>query len=127
LFARLYTEQIHHRKRLNGIVSKALIEGVCYEKVEEGLYYYAATRFDENTLNELTTKCGHQALIGYVNFIDNTAYYPFSLSIENSEALYQFYKGRLNILVLRVSESDSSLLDWLDDIDTTSHVAAIAK
>src|SRR5919202_95084 len=32
--------------------------------------------------------------------MDNTAYYPFTLSIRNPKALYEFYKGRLNILVM---------------------------
>ncbi len=97
--AALRTEEIHHREALNRIVSKAIADGVSYEEVEAGLCYYAATGFDEASLKEVKAKCGEQVLVAYVNFIDNTAYYPFSLSIQNSEALYQFYTGRLNVLV----------------------------
>jgi hypothetical protein len=34
-----------------------------------------------------------------VNNLDNTAYYPFTLSIRNPEALYRFYEGTLSITI----------------------------
>lgn len=90
----------HHRDKLNEIIMDALDKGVSYAEVEEGVFYHASTKFDEASLNSLVEKCEHQAIIVLVNLMDNTAYYPFTLSIRNPEALYQFYKGRLNIVVL---------------------------
>ncbi|MBI5678719.1 MAG: hypothetical protein HZC52_09605 [Planctomycetes bacterium] len=92
-------EERHHRDRLNVILAEALKNGFSYEEVEEGLHYYAATRFDELSLNEVVKRCDGKPLFQYVDFIDNTGYFPLTLSIRDPAALYKFYRGGLTLLV----------------------------
>lgn len=94
------SKEVNHRDRLNEIVREALKEGVSWAEVEEGVFYHTSTRFEEASLNCIAEKCERQPIIELLNVMDNTAYYPFTLSIRNPEALYEFYKGRLNILVM---------------------------
>ena len=97
--APLQSKERHHRGKLNKVIADALNKGVSYVKAESGLFYYAATRLDEESLNKIAEKCNSQPIAACLNFMDNTAYYPFTLSISNPTALYEFYKGRLNIIV----------------------------
>jgi hypothetical protein len=98
----LHSHEIHHREKLNSIISTALKNGVGYEEVEEGLHYLVSTGAIPNNLDSPKDECLGPGIAFLINEIkyNKTGYYPFTLSILNSEALYQFYQDNLLITIL---------------------------
>ena len=98
----LHSHEVHHREKLNSIISTALKNGVGYEEVEEGLHYLVSTGAIPNASDLPKSKCYRTGIISFVNEIiyNNAGYYPFTLSISDPEALYEFYRGCLFIVVL---------------------------
>lgn len=91
----LHSQEIHHRDKLNKLVSCALIEGTAYEEVEHGLFYVATTRFNSEIFTDISSKRKGLLLAALVNQIGHYAYYPITLSLNDPLALYRFYAGEL--------------------------------
>jgi hypothetical protein len=92
---------------LNEVIYKAKLKYCCITRpVEEGLYYVAnyggIKTFDAPTRIMDHTKGEANLIISHVNLFkfNNCGYYPFTLSIEDSAALVDFYTGELSILVV---------------------------
>ncbi len=97
-----HSTDTHHREKLNEIIRVALAKGKNWLEVENGVYYYVAKDFDITDVDAIISKCVGELFIFYVNEAkySNTAYYPFSLSIEDPDAFLEFYAGELSIFVL---------------------------
>jgi len=92
---------------LNEVIHEAKLKYCCITRpVEEGLYYvenYGGIKnFDAQTQIMSHTKDEANLIISHVNLFkfNNFGYYPFTLSIEDSAALVDFYAGELSILVV---------------------------
>lgn len=98
----VHAQEIHHRERLNSLIGAAVNNGVGYAEVEEGLHYLVSTGASPNPLDPIKDKCYGTGIVSLVNELKhgNTGYYPFTLSFSDPEALYDFYRGWLFILIL---------------------------
>jgi hypothetical protein len=116
----------NHKERLNQIIANSLECGISYDQIEEGLYYCAMTKFEQDAPETMVSLC-KTPVAAYLNLklFANTGYYPFTLSIENPLALYKFYKGELNLLVFidldviaRKSSARGFKAEFFTDVDT---------
>jgi hypothetical protein len=90
----------NHLEKLNRLIEEAFLKGFCYEEVEKGVFYYVSKIFDENSLSYIVDMCIGKPIIIFPNHIENTAYYPFTLSVRNPFALYDIYNRSLTILII---------------------------
>lgn len=89
-------------KELNECIELALADGFCVREIEKGLTYYIESRsIDEAFLNSIFSKI-KKPLVFFANEVKHASlgYYPFTLSIESPEQLYDFYRGRFLISVI---------------------------
>lgn len=109
----LLVEERDHVDDLNEIIRVAYKEGFAFSEVEEGLYYYIC--YDSHSggwdlendmpggfhllLEEFKSK---QPLFFFVNQnkFNTQGRYPYTLSIRDPQALFDFYSGRLHVNVV---------------------------
>jgi len=92
----------NHRKKLETLLEKVLMsQKNATIKVENGLYYNVRVSVDsvDKELNQLPK--GAKWCVFFVNMEKQIkqAYYPFTLSIKNPEALFAFYNGQCLITI----------------------------
>lgn len=108
----LSSEESHHRDELNSLIASSLESGrSSYKQVEEGLFYVVATEADI-ILDEVIAQIKGTPLVSNINEFkrNNTAYYPFTLSIRCPEHLFRFYAGDFVLLIVVDSDVISSCL-----------------
>ncbi len=91
-----------HQKKLSSLMKEAISSGRnIMRKIEDGLYYHIAVRDSsiEKDMKRLPTDA--KWLCHFVNMEKQVkqAYYPFTLSINDPEALFQFYDGDISITI----------------------------
>ena len=95
--------EIDNRDQLNSIISRAHRNKTkyCLEEVELGLYYGATYIANTDMFNLLLGKPPGSLIISLINELkySGLGYYPFSLSIYEPSAWYNFYSGNLMIIV----------------------------
>jgi len=98
----LHSQEVHHRDLLNSVISNAVKNGTSYAKVEDGLYYVVSKKFHPEILDLVSRECKGKPIISIVNDYKYTCvgYYPFTLSIYDSEAWYNFCCGKFVIIVV---------------------------
>jgi len=105
----LHKQERHRRRELNELIRDAYAGTRNHVQVEDGLFYYIETTQTSAILDHLTSflsdidgRCSETRLAFYLNLLkhDMVAYYPYVLSIEDPQALFDFYSGDLILLVL---------------------------
>lgn len=95
--------EVNHIDRLNSIlISASKSENKsCLEEVEDGLYYGATYSRDIHMFDPLFKSRSGKLIISMANEWKYTTvgYYPFSLSIRDPNAWYDFCRGELIIIV----------------------------
>ncbi|MDO8531639.1 MAG: hypothetical protein Q7T26_05665 [Dehalococcoidia bacterium] len=96
------SEEVNHRKRLDGIIRRAKECGLNWEEVEKGLFYVVMCESRLDWMASVRQRCKGQPMLAIVNDFkwQNSAYYPFTLSIHNLDALWEFYLGKLFIAIV---------------------------
>ena len=98
------SDERHHRAELNTLIADAHKSGVAFSEVERGLFYVCTER--STTLTsvalEIRGKCLDTPIVAMVNEAkyDQLGYFPFTLSIEDPDALIRFWDGSLFIAVV---------------------------
>jgi len=99
----IHGPEVDHRDRLNSIIScaRGSVDKCCMEEIEPGLYYGATYVADRKVLGTLIDKPPGSVIISSTNELkySGLGYYPFSLSIYDPEAWYDFCSGRLMLIV----------------------------
>jgi hypothetical protein len=124
----LLGDEVDLRDEINLMIEEAVERGCCAREVETGLIYAVATEsgYTSEAVRLLTDgQSKGEVWVAHLNNLDNTAYYPFTLSIRNPQALYAFYEGALSItialckdVIARKLQAESLTLrsnDGLDD------------
>jgi hypothetical protein len=109
----ILAEEKHHRDELNALISEAYKDGFAFSEVEEGLYYWIVVgghpggwkiETDEPGgfglfLDEFRDK---QPMLVFVNEskFGTEGRYPYTLSIRDPQALFDFYDGQLFVHVI---------------------------
>jgi hypothetical protein len=129
----LLSQEADRRIELNNIIQTARIDGYGWSQIETGLFYVAAYQLDSNILNEIKNRCSSDVHIWYINefSFNSTGYYPFTLSIKNSEAILDFYNRNLHLLVFidyttlynKFSSKDLTITS-LDDSNWLFHISS---
>lgn len=94
--------QTDHIPELNKCIHQAKQAGSRFLSVEDGVEYYVASVYDEIEIEKISTECKNGKIclnLRNPKFQD-LPYYPFTLSIDDPEALFEFYDYRIFILVL---------------------------
>jgi hypothetical protein len=93
--------EVTHAPTLQAMIDEAFERGGCYRQVEPGLHYMVNADEDIEGFMPAREAINGKAYVCMVNMLkrDNTAYYPFTLSIANPEHLYAFYNGEFVITV----------------------------
>lgn len=97
-----HSDGVYYTKEVNSLIDNAVAKGVAFDEVEKGLIYILATRFEKSLLDNGIRFCRKTPILAHLNqtqFLKMGGYYPFTLSIRNAEALYNFYDGELNIII----------------------------
>jgi hypothetical protein len=99
----IHSPEINHRDRLNSIITNAhgSTSKYCFDEVESGLYYCATYVANTNILSPLVNKPPGSLIISSINQLkySGLGYYPFSLSIYEPDNWYDFYLGKLMIII----------------------------
>jgi hypothetical protein len=98
----IHSDEVYHIKEINSLINDSISKGVAFDEVEKGLIYFVATRFEKDVLDKginLAKKTPILEHLNQMNFLKLGGYHPFTLSIRDPEALYNFYDGKLQILV----------------------------
>lgn len=102
-FMRFSVKEAEHNNisQLNELIEKCLSSGETYEEVEKGLFYFVSTNSRLEKFKTILDAC-EEPIVGFAHLFkyENLGYYPFTLSIKNPLALYDFYTGRLVIVVI---------------------------
>jgi len=96
-------EEKDNIERLNMLINKTLSKGEVFEKVEDGLYYFATIAdYGYEHFQNRIAKMKRPPMVLFLNRFkfENIGYYPFTLSIHNPETLFNFYCGKIVIMVL---------------------------
>lgn len=105
-------EEVHHREELNSLIALSIEKNTSlYKEVEEGLFYVVET--EQNTvLHEVLRKPSGTPNVAIINDLkqNNTAYYPFTLSLKCPDHLFRFYEGEFVVLVVIDSDVITSTL-----------------
>jgi hypothetical protein len=93
--------ELTHALALQVMIGEALARGRCYRPVEPGLHYIVDADEDIHGIMPALEAINGKAQVCMVNMLkgNNTAYYPFTLSIANPEHLYAFYNGDFVITI----------------------------
>jgi len=98
-----HSPEINHGDRLNSIITRACESTgkYCFEEVEPGLYYGATYVANTDMFGLLLSKPPGSLIFSLINELkySGLGYYPFSLSIYEPTAWYDFYSGNLMIIV----------------------------
>ena len=101
----LHSDEEHHRDKLNQLIDQVGEDGFVYSEVERGLVYIVDTsrdlerfRASFQEISKIFTSCIFFML--NVEKYNNRGYYPFPLSIKDPIAAYDFYAGKITIVVL---------------------------
>jgi hypothetical protein len=97
-----------HRSEVNALIRDTYEGTRKLSQVEDGLFYFVETAASASTSDlksELFDAVGgisSDMILFFINAYkhDNIAYYPYVLSFEDPQALFDFYSGNLFILVL---------------------------
>jgi hypothetical protein len=96
--------EVNCYEKLNELLKKAYSNGNVIEKIEKGLYYYIGIedpKEDEQFQKVVSGEIGTPLVFFVNNFkYESLGYYPFTLSIEDPEILFDFYNGEFVILVI---------------------------
>lgn len=97
--------EIDHRKNLNLLINEAKNRSYASKEVEPGLFYFISTpqsHFENFKIFFEGINLKRPPIVIFINMgkYDQTAYYPFILSIYNPEDIYSFYTGELFIFVI---------------------------
>ncbi len=98
----IHSDEVYHTKEINSLINDSISKGVVFDEVEKGLIYFVATKYDKDILDKgisLSRKKPILEHLNKMNFLEMGGYYPFTLSIRNPEALYNFYDDKLQILI----------------------------
>lgn len=98
----IHSDEVYHTKVVNSLINDSISKGVVFDEVEKGLIYFVATRYDKDLLDKginLSLKKPILEHLNQMNFLKLGGYSPFTLSIQDPEALYNFYNGKLQILI----------------------------
>jgi hypothetical protein len=99
----LPSSEVNHRDEINHVIRAALKNGSCLSEVERGLFYLAVTQsgYNPEVLDPLVSQ-EHKSELWTADLksLGNEAYYPYTLSICDPQALYMFYEGTLSITVM---------------------------
>ena len=100
-----YTLQ-DHTDLVNRLIQKAKVDGATVAQAERGLHYFISLGYHPDLLDEAVRSCRSTPIVFHVNThkYANTGHFPFTLSIRDPNALFHFYAGDLNILVLLESD-----------------------
>jgi hypothetical protein len=92
----------YNTDQLNEVLNEALVKKSSHKRVEDGLYYVAATQFDPEVLKEISRSCKGKMIAAVVDpqAYGDFGYYPLTLSIRNPEALYMLCAGELSIIIV---------------------------
>ena len=92
----------NHLGWLNRLIKQAARDGDAARQVEKGLYYIVSYSGDTKLLKKAIQSCGSPPIVGLVNAFKytNNGHYPFTLSISDPVALFDFYAGILIITVI---------------------------
>ncbi len=101
----LRSEEADHREKLNYLIRRAYRKGFASHEVEPGLYYAALkghmSRF-HRFASSLKRRITGAPQVWYLNMCKSwvPGYRPLVLSIQDAEALFDFYNGALSLLVI---------------------------
>ncbi|MHB9036556.1 MAG: hypothetical protein ACYC64_07805 [Armatimonadota bacterium] len=105
----LHCEERHNRDAVNALINRVYASSASYTRVEDGLIYFAQVAQCESDLSGLEDLICDARLGNtdrWMGFFINSfkysepAYYPHTLSIEDTQALFDFFNGTLFILVM---------------------------
>jgi hypothetical protein len=93
--------EVTHIPALQAMIEEAFERDGCYREVEPGLHYMVDAGKATNGFMVARDAVKSNPYLCIVNMLkrDNTAYYPFTLSIANPNRLYQFYNGEFVISI----------------------------
>ena len=97
-----HSDAVYHTEEINSLIDESISKGVVFDEVEKGLIYFVATRYDKELLNKGMNLSRKKPILGHLNeanSLELAAYHPFTLSIRNPEALYNFYDSKLQIII----------------------------
>ncbi len=104
LVRRVSTHSIeyNHIEKINTLVSETRSLGHSFKQIEEGLFYYVETEYDENRLKMVMQRLGNSPIVFFLNTLKYgpPGYYPFTLSFHDPETVFDFYQGKLLIFIL---------------------------
>jgi len=98
-----HAEERDNIERLNMLINKTLSKGEVFKKMEDGLYYFAAIAdYGYEHFQNRIAKMKRPPMVLFLNRFkfENIGYYPFTLSIHNPEALFDFYCGNIVIIII---------------------------
>jgi len=99
----IHSQEMNHMDKFNSIVASARSSTgkYCLEEIENGLYYGATYVEDDHMLDPIIKKHPGKLIVSMLNEwkYSTTGYYPFSLSFRDSNAWYDFCRGKLIILI----------------------------
>jgi hypothetical protein len=123
----------NHLGWLNRLVRQAKQSGEASRQVERGLYYLVTYLPDSPLLIKALQSCEKPPVGAMVNTYkyDNNGYYPFTLSIQDPVALYDFYAGHMVITVIvdtSVLESDFASKGFqIDFVNNEQHAFTLTS
>jgi hypothetical protein len=93
--------EMTHASTLETMIWEATERAGSYRQIEPGLHYMVDADEDISGFKMALQSVKGQPQVCMVNMLkrDNTAYYPFTLSITNPEHLYDFYNGEFVIII----------------------------
>jgi len=98
----IHSDEVYHTKEINALINDSISKGLVFDEVEKGLIYFVATRYDKDLMDKGINLSRKKPILEHLNqmsFIGLGGYHPFTLSIRDPEALYNFYDGKLQIVV----------------------------
>lgn len=98
----VHSDEVYYTKEVNSLIDDANAKGVAFDEVERGLIYFVATRYEKSLLDKGIKVCRKTPILAHLNqmeFFRFSGYHPFTLSIRDAKALYNFYDGEMNIIV----------------------------
>ncbi len=93
-------EEVNHRDRLDVLIRQARKRGLSCEEVENGLFYVVVYENNVDWMNWIDKRCKGKPMLAIINEQkwQNLAYYPFTLSLHDPTALWEFYIGKMLVI-----------------------------
>ena len=123
----MHSEEKHHRDKLNELISQALKSGFAFAETEKGLAYIVDATESLDQVKACFQAIGTIQASPIVFMLNsakylNCGYYPFVLTIQNSNAAFAFWAGEIIITIaidLKVIENKLAhhnlYLEFLDE------------